>query len=174
MAVNVRGVLLAMKYAAPVMIERGGGSIINISILSAIRAGWAAHSYCASKGAVTQLTKSVASELGEKGIRVNSISPGGIATGILGKNAGVEGTKADQVLDVVKDLFATLQRIPRPGMTDDIAQAAVFLASDASSFINRHDLVIDGGNSIIGRGWSAGLSMRAELNSKIEARVAEL
>lgn len=174
MAVNVRGVLLGMKYAAPVMLERGSGSIINISSLSALRAGWAAHSYCASKGAVAQLTKSVASELGEKGIRVNSISPGGIVTGIFGKNAGVEGTKADQVLDVVRELFATLQPIPRSGMTDDIAHAAVFLASDVSGYINGHDLVIDGGNSIVGRGWSAGLDIRAELSRRIKARVAEL
>jgi NAD(P)-dependent dehydrogenase (short-subunit alcohol dehydrogenase family) len=174
MAVNVRGVMLGMKYAAPVMLERGSGSIINISSLSALRAGWAAHSYCASKGAVTQLTKSVASELGEKAIRVNSISPGGIATGIFGKNAGVEGTEADQVLDVVKALFATLQPIPRSGMTDDIAQAAVFLASDVSSFINGHDLVVDGGNSIVGRGWSAGLDLRADLSRKLKARIAEL
>ena len=174
MAVNVRGVILGMKYAAPIMLRQGTGSIINIASLSGLRAGWAAHTYCASKGAVAQLTRSVAAELGEKGIRVNSISPGGIATGIFGKNAGVDGSKADQILDVVKDLFATLQPIPRSGLTDDIARAAVFLASDASSFINGHDLVVDGGNSIVGRGWSAGLQLRAELGGRIKEKVASL
>jgi len=174
MAVNVRGVLLGMKYVAPVMLKAGGGSIINISSLSALRAGWAAHSYCASKGAVTQLTRSVAAELGERGIRVNCISPGGIVTGIFGKNAGVDGSKADQILGVVKDLFATLQPIPRAGMTDDIARAAVFLASDWSGYINGHDLVIDGGNSIVGRGWSAGIELRAELGRRIKDELAIL
>ena len=174
MAVNVRGVLLGMKYVAPVMLKAGGGSIINISSLSALRAGWAAHSYCASKGAVTQLTRSVAAELGERGIRVNCISPGGIVTGIFGKNAGVEGSKADQILGVVKDLFATLQPIPRAGMTDDIARAAVFLASDWSGYINGHDLVIDGGNSIVGRGWAAGIELRAELGRRIKDELAIL
>ena len=171
---NVRGVLLGMKYVAPVMLKGGGGSIINISSLSALRAGWAAHSYCASKGAVTQLTRSVAAELGERGIRVNCISPGGIVTGIFGKNAGVDGSKADQILGVVKDLFATLQPIPRAGMTDDIARAAVFLASDWSGYINGHDLVIDGGNSIVGRGWSAGIELRAELGRRIKDELAIL
>jgi NAD(P)-dependent dehydrogenase (short-subunit alcohol dehydrogenase family) len=174
MAVNVRGVLLGMKYVAPVMLKGGGGSIINISSLSALRAGWAAHSYCASKGAVTQLTRSVAAELGERGIRVNCISPGGIVTGIFGKNAGVDGSKADQILGVVKDLFATLQPIPRAGMTDDIARAAVFLASDWSGYINGHDLVIDGGNSIVGRGWAAGIELRAELGRRIKDKLAIL
>ena len=173
-AVNVRGVLLGMKYVAPVMLKCGGGSIINISSLSALRAGWAAHSYCASKGAVTQLTRSVAAELGERGIRVNCISLGGIVTGIFGKNAGVDGSKADQILGVVRDLFATLQPIPRAGMTDDIARAAVFLASDWSGYINGHDLVIDGGNSIVGRGWSAGIELRAELGRRIKDELAIL
>jgi NAD(P)-dependent dehydrogenase (short-subunit alcohol dehydrogenase family) len=173
MAVNVRGVLLGMKYVAPVMLKEGGG-IINISSLSALRAGWAAHSYCASKGAVTQLTRSVASELGESGIRVNSISPGGVVTGIFGKNAGVDGSKADQILDVVRDLFATLQPIRRAGMTDDIARAAVFLASDWSGYINGHDLVVDGGNTIVGRGWTAGIELRAELGRRIKDKLATL
>ena len=64
---------------------------------------------------MTHLTRSVAAEVGANGIRVNSISPGGVATGIFGKNAGVEGSKADKVLDVVKEVFATVQPIPRSG-----------------------------------------------------------
>ena len=171
MAVNVRGVLSGMRYAAPLMIRQGSGSIVNISSLSGIRAGWAAHDYCASKGAVAALTRSVAAELGEKGIRVNSICPGGIVTGIFAKNAGVEGSKADQLLGVVRELFATLQPIPEAGAPEDIAQAAVYLASDGSRFVNGHELVVDGANSIVGRGWSAGLALRAELASRIRAQL---
>jgi NAD(P)-dependent dehydrogenase (short-subunit alcohol dehydrogenase family) len=174
MAVNVRGVMLGMKYVAPVMLRQGKGSIVNIGSASGLQAGWAAHSYCASKGAVIQLTRSVAAELGEKGIRVNCISPGGTVTGIFAKNAGVEGSKADQVADVVKELFASLQPIQRAGPTDDIARAAVFLAGDGSAFVNGHDLVVDGGLTTIGRGWSAGIALRAELGSRIKTAVAAL
>jgi NAD(P)-dependent dehydrogenase (short-subunit alcohol dehydrogenase family) len=174
MAVNVRGVLLGMKHAAPLMIRQGSGSIINISSLSGIRGGWAAHDYCASKGAVAALTRSVAAELGEKGLRVNSICPGGIVTGIFAKNAGVEGSKADQLLGVVQELFATLQPIPDAGAPEDIAQAAVYLASDGSRFVNGHELVVDGANSIVGRGWSAGLGLRADLAARIKTQLAAM
>ena len=72
------------------------------------------------------MTRSAATELGEKGIRVNAISPGGIVTGIFGKNAGLEGSKADKVTDAVRGIFARLQPIPRAGETIDIANAAAF------------------------------------------------
>jgi NAD(P)-dependent dehydrogenase (short-subunit alcohol dehydrogenase family) len=171
MAVNVRGVMLGMKLVVPHMVRQGFGSIINISSVAGIRSGFSAHTYTASKAAVTHLTRSVASEVGEKGIRVNSISPGGIATGIFGKNAGVEGSKADKVLDVVKELFATLQPIPRSGVTDDIANAAAFLASDRASFIHGHDLVIDGGAALAGQRWNDVVELRASLYSKIKETV---
>ena len=174
MAVNVRGVMLGMKLVIPHMLQQGSGSIINISSVSAIRAGFAGHTYCASKGAVTQLTRSVASEVGKSRIRVNSISPGGIATGIFGKVAGVEGEKADKVLDVVKEMFATLQPIPRSGVTDDIANAAVFLASDRGSFIHGHDLVVDGGVSLAGQNWDNVIELRASLYAKIKETVDRL
>ena len=110
---------------------------------------------------MSALTRSAAAELGEKGVRVNAISPGAIVTGIFGKNAGLEGSKADQVAGVVKEAFATLQPIPRAGMPDDIAQAAVFLASDGSGFINGQDIVVDGGHTAVTRGWSFTAAARA-------------
>jgi NAD(P)-dependent dehydrogenase (short-subunit alcohol dehydrogenase family) len=168
MAINVRGVMLGMKLAIPHMLRQRSGSIINISSGSAIRVSYSAHTYVASKAAVTHLTRSVAAEVGANGIRVNSISPGGVATGIFGKNAGVEGSKADKVLDVVKEIFATLQPIPRSGETDDIANAAVFLASDRASFINGHDLVVDGGAILGGQRWNDGIQLRATIYSKIK------
>jgi NAD(P)-dependent dehydrogenase (short-subunit alcohol dehydrogenase family) len=90
-AINVRGVMLGMKHVAPTMLAQGGGSIINIASMVGSRGGLSGHPYFASKGAVIALSRSVAAELGEKGIRVNSISPGAIVTGIFGKVAGVEG-----------------------------------------------------------------------------------
>jgi NAD(P)-dependent dehydrogenase (short-subunit alcohol dehydrogenase family) len=168
MAINVRGVMLGMKLVIPHMLRQGSGSIINISSGSALRVSYSAHTYVASKAAVTHLTRSVAAEVGASGIRVNSISPGGVATGIFGKNAGVEGSKADTVLDVVKEMFATLQPIPRSGVTDDIANAAVFLASDRASFIHGHDLVVDGGAILGGQRWNDGIQLRASLYGKIK------
>jgi NAD(P)-dependent dehydrogenase (short-subunit alcohol dehydrogenase family) len=173
-AVNVRGVVLGIKHAAPIMISQGSGSIINTGSVAGHRGGISAHIYSASKGAVQALTRSTAAELGEKGIRVNCISPGAIVTGIFGKNAGLEGTKADRVTGVVKERFATIQPIPRAGLPDDIAQAAVFLASDGSGFVNGQDIVIDGGMTSIARGWSATVTGRAETARLIKEAAAAL
>jgi NAD(P)-dependent dehydrogenase (short-subunit alcohol dehydrogenase family) len=171
-AVNVRGVVLGIKHAAPVMMFQGSGSIVNIGSVAGLRGGLSAHIYSASKGAVQALTRSAASELGEKGIRVNCISPGAIVTGIFGKNAGLEGSKADQVANVLKERFATIQPIPRAGVPEDIARAAVFLASDGSGFVNGQDIVIDGGQTSVTRGWSATVALRAEMSKRIRDAAA--
>jgi len=86
-------------------------------------------------------------------VRVNSISPGGIATGIFGKALGLPIEKAEQTVQIMEEALVAHQPIPRAGLTDDIAMAAVFLASDESTFVNGHDLVVDGG-AIGGRFWS--------------------
>lgn len=174
LAVNVRGVVLGIKHAAPVMISQRSGSVINIGSVAGIRGGISAHIYSASKGAVQALTRSTAAELGEKGIRVNCISPGAIVTGIFGKNAGLEGSKADRVTGVVKERFAAIQPIPRAGLPDDIAQAAVFLASDGSGFVNGQDIVVDGGMTSVTRGWSAIVAGRAETARLIKEAAATL
>ena len=174
MGVNIRGVVLCMKYAARVMVPQGQGSIVNISSVAGTRGGFTGHPYGASKGALLAVTRSVATELGEKGIRVNAISPGGIVTGIFAKNAGVEGSKADRVAAAVREVFATVQPVQRAGETEDVARAAVFLASDAAGFINGHDLVIDGGLSTAAVGWSEGLALRDELGRRIHAAAAAL
>jgi NAD(P)-dependent dehydrogenase (short-subunit alcohol dehydrogenase family) len=174
LAVNVRGVILGAKHAARVMLQTGSGSIINIGSVAGHRGGLSAHVYSASKGAVSAFTRSAAAELGEKGIRVNCISPGAIVTGIFGKNAGLEGAKADKVAGVVKEMFTTIQPIPRAGLPDDIAQAAVFLASDASGFINGQDIVIDGGQTAVTRGWSSSVTARTEMAKRTKAAAAAL
>jgi len=145
MAVLVRSVALSMKYAAPTMIRQRSGSIINTGSIAAVRTGYASVTYSLAKAAVLHLSRLVAVELGEHGVRVNSISPGGIVTGIFGKEAGLEPDLADRQADVLMDAFAKLQPIPRAGQSEDIARGALFLASDASSFVNGSDLLIDGG-----------------------------
>ena len=97
LAVNIRGVVLGIKHAALVMMPQRSGSIVNIGSVAGLRGGMSAHIYSASKGAVQALTRSAAAEPGEKGVRVNCVSPGAIVTGIFGKNAGVEGAKADRL-----------------------------------------------------------------------------
>jgi len=174
LAVNVRGVLLGIKHVAPVMLAQKVGSIINIGSIAGLRGGASGHIYSATKAAVQSITRSAGAELGEKGIRVNTISPGAIVTGIFAKNAGVEGSKADRLTDVIKGAFATLQPIPRAGMPEDIAQAAVFLASDGSSFINCQDIVIDGGLTSITRGWTATATARGEMGKRLKEAAARL
>jgi NAD(P)-dependent dehydrogenase (short-subunit alcohol dehydrogenase family) len=167
---NVRGVMFGMKHAAPVMIAQGSGSIITIASAAGLRAGISGHIYSASKAAVIQMSRCVAAEISSKGVRVNTISPGGIVTGIFAKAAGLEGAKADRVLEAITDLFATIQPVPRPGTTDDIAQAALFLASDAASFVTGQDLAVDGGLVPLGKlGWEESVEFRAEIGRRVRA-----
>ena len=174
LAVNVKGVFLGIKHAAPAMLAQQSGSIVNVGSMAGHRGGVSGHIYSASKGAVSALTRSAAAELGEKGVRVNTISPGAIVTGIFGKNAGLEGSKADKVAGVVKEAFAKIQPIPRAGMPEDIAQAAVFLAGDGSGFINGQDIVIDGGHTAVTRGWSFSVAGRAEMSKRLKEAAAAL
>jgi len=146
MALLVRSVMLGMKHVAPFMVRQRSGSIINNGSVAGTRAGLSSSMvYSAGKAAVIHLTRCVAMQLGESNVRVNSISPGGIATGIFGKALGLATERAEQTAEAVKAGLAKMQPIPRAGLTDDIAQAAVFLASDEASFVNGHDLVVDGG-----------------------------
>jgi NAD(P)-dependent dehydrogenase (short-subunit alcohol dehydrogenase family) len=149
LAVHAGGVLTGMKYAARVMIPQGSGSIINIASIGGHVAGWTDIMYSAAKAAVLQLTRSAAVELGLHGIRVNSISPGPIPTGIFGKAAGLPPAQADRTAQQLAPAFVTAlanyQAIRRAGQPNDVAAAALWLASDASSFINGQDIAVDGG-----------------------------
>jgi NAD(P)-dependent dehydrogenase (short-subunit alcohol dehydrogenase family) len=150
----VRSVMLGMKHAAPHMKKQGSGSIINNGSIAGRLAGFSSSMvYGAAKAAVIHLTRCVAMELGEAGIRVNSISPGAIATGIIGKALGLTVEAAERTSAVMREVYKTVQPIQRAGLPDDIAHAALFLASDESSFINGHDLVVDGAITG-GRNWS--------------------
>jgi NAD(P)-dependent dehydrogenase (short-subunit alcohol dehydrogenase family) len=154
MATLVRSVMLGMKHAAPYMKSQGFGSIINNGSIAGRLAGFSSSIvYGAAKAAVIHLTKCVAMELGESGVRVNSISPGAIATGIFAKALGLSVEAAENTPPVMREAYRSVQPIPRAGLPDDIAHAAVFLASDESTFINGHDLVVDGAITG-GRNWS--------------------
>ncbi|MCC6716700.1 MAG: SDR family oxidoreductase [Acetobacteraceae bacterium] len=167
MTVHVRAVVIAMKCVAPIMQAQKSGSIITTASVAGYRAGGSSHAYSTAKAAVLHLTHSVAAELGEDNIRVNSISPGAIVTGIFGKGIGLDPNVADRELATLQARFAKAQPIPRPGLPDDIARAALFLASDASSFINGTDIVVDGG-AIAGTRFSQGIAGRRDMTAAIE------
>jgi NAD(P)-dependent dehydrogenase (short-subunit alcohol dehydrogenase family) len=134
-----------------------------------LRAGFGPHIYSAAKAAVIHLTKSVAMELGESGVRVNCICPGGIVTPIFGRHLGLSEEAIAEKMPLLNQALAMVQPIRRAGQPEDIARAALWLASDAASFVSGHALVVDGALSG-GRGWSeaqAGMEMmRAALTSK--------
>ncbi len=154
MATLLRSVMLGMKHAAPYMKKQGSGSIINNGSIAGKLAGYSTSLvYGAAKAAVIHLTRCVAMELGESGVRVNSISPGLIATGIFGKALGLSTEAAEKTPQLMREVGRSAQPIPRAGLPEDVAQAAVFLASDESGFISGHDLVVDGAMTG-GRNWS--------------------
>jgi NAD(P)-dependent dehydrogenase (short-subunit alcohol dehydrogenase family) len=145
MSVLFRGVVLGMKHASRVMKKQGSGSIISTASVAGVGAIFGPHVYSAAKAAVIHLSKTVAVELGPFGVRANAICPGGIATPIFGKGMGLTIEQADQSVDVMKATLANAQPIKRSGVPNDIAEAALWLASDASSFVTGHALVVDGG-----------------------------
>ena len=154
-AVHLRAVLAGMKYATRVMAVKGAGSIINVASVNGFRAGLGGYYYSAAKAASIHLTRCAAMELGEKGIRVNSLSPGMIATGGFAKYMGMQPDEADDHPEYAEDAIDSVAKRWQPlqyvGRTDDIAQAALFLASDASRFVTGQNLVVDGG---ISAGWA--------------------
>jgi NAD(P)-dependent dehydrogenase (short-subunit alcohol dehydrogenase family) len=149
MRLLVGSVLFGIKHAVRVMKPAGGGSIINNSSIAAHRSAQGGLIYSAAKAAVSHITRLAGVELGPAGIRVNAISPGAIATPIFwgGSARARELDDADNERKRAK-LERNLARatpVPRSGQSADIAAAALFLASDEATFINAHDLVIDGG-----------------------------
>jgi NAD(P)-dependent dehydrogenase (short-subunit alcohol dehydrogenase family) len=146
-AVLVRGVFLGIKHAAP-LLRRQGGSIVSTASVAGLIGGYSPHAYAAAKAAVIQLTKSVALEMAEANVRANCICPGFIATPLALQTVG----KPDELILQRKPAMAGMQPIRRPGEPRDIAELALFLASDRSTFITGQAFVVDGGFSA-GRPW---------------------
>jgi NAD(P)-dependent dehydrogenase (short-subunit alcohol dehydrogenase family) len=136
-AVCLRGVFLGMKHSVPEMRKRGGGAIVSTASIAGVWGYPGLHAYSAAKAGVVNLTRSAALEFAADGIRVNCIAPGGVSTPI------VYGGMANK--DAVEAMLVKAQPVPRAGQPEDIAQAALYLASDASSFVTGHTLVVDGG-----------------------------
>ena len=156
LAVLINGVLYGMKHVAPIMKRQGSGTIINTGSIAGQRAGYGVSLvYSLAKAAVIHASKCVAMELAEHKIRVNSLSPGAIVTGIFGKAFGLDDAQADAdgATDDLLDRFNGAQPYPRAGIAEDIARAALFLASDDSEFVTGTDILVDGG-MIAGRRWS--------------------
>ncbi|KAF7013847.1 hypothetical protein CFC21_027898 [Triticum aestivum] len=159
--VNTLGAALGMKHAARAMLQRrgggGGGSIVSVASVAGVLGGMGPHAYTASKHALVGLTKNAACELGEHGIRVNCVSPFGVATPMLvnawrhghhgedeegGAPASVSAEEVEKAEEMVRGLATLKGPTLRAG---DIAEAALFLASEESRYISGHNLVVDGG-----------------------------
>jgi len=132
-SINGRGVFLGLRYAIPIMLEQGGGSIINTASMASMVAFPGMPAYCAAKAAVVMLTKNAAAEYAGRGIRVNAISPGPIRTAIT-------DSLPPELIKGVVDATP----IGRFGDPSEVANLALFLASDESSFITGTEMLIDG------------------------------
>lgn len=139
--VNLIGPWLAVKHAAPAIKERGGGSIICTASVAGLRAGAGGPAYSASKAGVISLVETAAAQLVGSNIRVNAICPGLIETGMT---APIYQWARDKGRG---DQIGQLNPLQRGGAPDEIAKAALFLASDESSYVNGHAMVVDGGLS---------------------------
>ncbi|WP_256759373.1 SDR family NAD(P)-dependent oxidoreductase [Cohnella sp. WQ 127256] len=134
--INLTSVFLGMKYSIPHMQNNKGGSIINISSIAGLTGGSGSGPYTASKGAVRMLTKAAAVDFGKDNIRVNSVHPGFIETPM-----SAEFVNNEQMLQ----WFLSQTALPRVGQASEVAQAVLFLSSDASSYITGVELPVDGG-----------------------------
>jgi NAD(P)-dependent dehydrogenase (short-subunit alcohol dehydrogenase family) len=141
MDVLVKSVFLGMKHVAPVMKLQGSGSIISTASVAGLRPGYAPHLYSVAKCAVIHMTKTVALELGEHGIRVNAICPGFIATPLAAGRPDADDSQIAQM----REAGAASQVMGRVGEPLDIANMALFLASDDSEWVTGREFVVDGG-----------------------------
>lgn len=143
MDINVKGVFFGAQLAARRMLENGGGSIINMSSIAGIHGSRQSPTYSASKGAVRLLTYALAADLGDDGIRVNAIHPGVIETTMTTEDVPLIG--GDHT-----DRFRSMIPQGRFGTPNDVADAALFLASDLAGYVNGESLVVDGGMTTSG------------------------
>lgn len=147
LSVNLLGVMAGTQAAAKAMVHNGGGSIINISSIGGIQAGGSVMTYRASKAAVIHFTKSVAIDLAQYDVRVNCIAPGSIPTPLLAASAASMGADAEAFTAMVRGMMAANRPLEREGTAEDVADAALFFASDRSRYVTATLLPVDGGTS---------------------------
>ena len=151
----VGSVVFGMKYAAPYMKEQGWGRIINNSSVAAIRTHMGHYLYSGAKAAVSQLTRVAGMELGRHGIAVNAISPGAVATPVFfggsERARTLEAAEAARKMTKLNANLAAANPLQRAGQPLDIANVALFLASDLSAYVNCQDIAADGGMTAGGR-----------------------
>lgn len=148
MHLHLRAAMFSVKHAAPIMQRQGGGSIISTASIAGLQNGYGPYLYSVAKAAIIHMTKLAAAELGPLNIRVNCICPGFIATPIFARAVGMATQVADQTVEGIAAVAKMAQPIPKAGMPEDIAEAALFLASDGSKFVNGIALTVDGGITV--------------------------
>ncbi len=145
LGVHLRGVFLGIRAAARIMRPQGHGSIINTASVAAFRANYAGHDYSAAKAAIRHLTVTTANELGEHGVRVNAVCPGATATAIFGRAAGLDAEQAQRTIPFMTAALSNAAPMPRAAQPADIAEAVLWLASDAAGYVTGQAIAIDGG-----------------------------
>lgn len=167
----LRSVALGMRYAIPHMKARGGGAMVNTASIAGTGAGYGPIAYSVAKAGVIHLTKVAAAELARDGIRVNAICPGLILTNIFTPSDTVPDGMAQMIKQSMAQTASDAQPIAKQGLPADIANAAVFFASDESAFVTGTHLMVDGGMHVGPRNaWDP--EMRAERLRQMETRRA--
>jgi NAD(P)-dependent dehydrogenase (short-subunit alcohol dehydrogenase family) len=135
--INLKGVWLCMKYEIPQMLKQGGGAIVNMASVAGLVGLQGLPAYCASKGGVVQLTRTAALEYARAGIRVNAVCPGVIRTPLVDRLIAAQPE--------MEEALTAMEPVGRTGKPEEVAEAVVWLCSDAASFVTGHAMVVDGG-----------------------------
>lgn len=143
MDINLKGSFLVCKHAVGYMVEQESGSIVNISSIEGVEGSEGGSAYNVSKGGVIQLTRNMAMDYARKGIRVNTICPGFVDTPLAS-----ETVLDNEILSEFRDHIIESVLLGRVGRPEEIANAALFLASDEASFVTGHSLLVDGGYTV--------------------------
>jgi NAD(P)-dependent dehydrogenase (short-subunit alcohol dehydrogenase family) len=148
LALLLRSVVAGTKLALPHLKARGGGAIVNTSSVSALASGYAPIAYSTAKAAVLHFTKLAAADLAKYRIRVNAVVPGFVATSIFGGALGLDRAAAERLAGVLNERGGAMQPAGRTGLPRDIAEAVLYLASDAAGFVTGTHLLVDGGLTV--------------------------
>lgn len=145
-AVNLNSLFYVSRFAVPEIIKAGGGAVVNMSSVGGLVAVKEFSAYGAAKAGVIQLTRSMAADYADNNIRVNCICPAAVQTPLLDR--ACERLKGEGPAEAIRNLYASFTLLKRVGRAEEIANCALFLASDESSFVTGHALVADGGFSV--------------------------